>query len=350
MKNTKIQAPSPRIIDVNINRLSEALRMIEDICRFHISDEKQTKKIKFLRSQFDNYRKSYEKYALPFRESEKDLGREQSFDMNKRTSIDDILGSAFGRAQEACRSLEEFSKLEGSKTGNFKEMRYSLYDIERNLFISMKRKRFADKMGLYIIMTNPKVGYEKLSEIAVKNGIRVIQFRDKFMEGRELLKKARAIRSITKNSDTLFIVNDRLDIALLSDADGVHLGQTDIPVFAARRESSGLIIGKSTHNMKQLKCALKEMPDYVGIGPVFPTDSKILKDRVLGLSEAEKMLKESSVPAVCIGGIKEHNLKAVLKIGFMNAAILSYITESGSPEREIKKIQSILRRKNDTER
>jgi len=350
MKNTRIQAPSPRIVDVNINRLSEALRVIEDICRFHLNDENLTKRIKSLRSEFDKSRKTFKETVILSRMSEKDFGRDSSFDLNKRTSVYEILGSSFGRAQEACRVLEEFSKISLLLTNEFKNMRYTLYDLEKQAFLLIRRKRFTSDIGLYLIMTNPKVGYEKLSEIAVKLNVRAIQFRDKTMEGRSLLKKAKAIRDVTKNSKTLFIVNDRLDIALLSDADGVHFGQTDIPVVKAREISQDLIIGKSTHSLSQLKNALKENPDYVGIGPLFPTDSKIIKDKVLGVSLAGRMLKKSPVPAVCIGGIKDYNLNEVLNLGFKSVAILSYITNSDSPEKEIKKIQAVLRRKNDTER
>ncbi|HAV92581.1 TPA: thiamine phosphate synthase [candidate division WOR-3 bacterium] len=350
MKNTRIQAPSPRIIDVNVNRLSEALRVIEDVIRFHIRDESLSNRVKSIRASFDLFRKEQKGDMLFSRESEIDFGRKMSYDKNNRDGIESILGSAFGRAQESSRVLEEFSKINKHSTERMKEMRYSLYDIERVAVILLHRRKFTNDMGLYLIMTNPKIGYEKLTEAAVKMNIKVIQLRDKIMEGRELLRTAKAIKSIVKNSDTLFIVNDRLDIALLSDADGVHLGQTDIPVEEARKISKDLIIGKSTHNSIQLKKALKEQPDYVGIGPIYPTDSKKIKDRVLGFRNAKSMLEASSVPSVGIGGIKDHNIKDVLNIGFTNIAVLSFITESGNPIREIKKIQSALRRKNDIKR
>ncbi|MDD3804469.1 MAG: thiamine phosphate synthase [bacterium] len=350
MKNPRIQAPSPRIMDVNVNRLSEALRVIEDVVRFHVMDEDLSKRVKKIRASLDLYRKEQRKDTLFSRASETDFGRKISYDKNKRDGIESILGSAFGRAQESCRVLEEFSKINKSSAESMKEMRYSLYDIERASVILLHRRRFTDDMGLYLIMTNPKTGYEKLTEAAVKMNVKVIQLRDKIMEGRDLLRTAKAIKSIVKNSDTLFIVNDRLDIALLSDADGVHLGQTDIPVEEARKISKDLIIGKSTHNPIQLRRALKEQPDYVGIGPIYPTDSKRIKDRVLGLKDANRMFEASSVPSVGIGGIKDHNIKDVLNIGFTNIAVLSFIAESGNPVREIKKIQSALRRKNDSKR
>jgi len=335
---------------VNINRISEALRVIEDIARFYILDENLTLKVKNLRASFNLYRKSFEKGLLGYRESRTDMGRIILYDKNRRESIDDVLGSSFGRAQESCRVLEEFAKINNFSSEFFKEMRYSLYEFEKEAFIMLRKKRFNDDIGLYLIMTNPKVGYEKLAEIAVKAKIRVIQFRDKNKESRDLLLIAKSIRSIVKNSKTVFIVNDRIDIALMSEADGVHLGQTDIPVSEARKISRDLIIGKSTHNLIQLKSALKENPDYVGIGPIYSTNSKKIKDKVLGIQNAKRMLFSAKIPAVGIGGIKDYNLNEVLSIGFNNIAILSFISESENPGKEIERIQSILRRKNDIKR
>jgi len=351
MKGELKSAPRiDRIIDVNVNRLSEALRMIEDIARFYFEDKKFALEAKRLRADFDVWRKRYAKGCIESRESAADIGRNASYDKNKKSSVDDILGSAFGRGEEACRVLEETSKLRGADSPDAKGMRFNLYSLEKRAHLLLKGKMFCDSMGLYIVMTSPAVGYERLAEAAVKNGVRSLQLRDKGMEGRKLLLTAKRIRAITEKTKTLFIVNDRLDIALLSGADGLHLGQTDIPVEEARRESKNLIIGKSTHSMKQLNNALKEEPDYVGIGPIYPTKSKQVKDRVLGLREASMMLKHSTVPAVGIGGIKDFNCQEVKNAGFSNISVLSYINESTSPEREIKMIQSLLRRKNDTER
>jgi len=230
-----------------------------------------------------------------------------------------------------------------------KSIRFSLYDLEKKAILKLRNiiLMFDKNLGLYIVMTDPAVGYEKLAEISVKEEVKAIQFRDKRMTDKQLLITAKKIKSITKGSKTLFIVNDRPDIAVLSDADGVHLGQSDISVFEARKMSDRMIVGKSTHTIRQVQNAIKEFPDYIGIGPVFKTLSKEVPDKVLGLEKATLMLKESEIPSVAIGGIKDYNLKDVLNCGFQSFAVVSYVTESDKPKDCIKKLQKIYRRKNE---
>ncbi|MCK4524167.1 thiamine phosphate synthase, partial [candidate division WOR-3 bacterium] len=150
-------------------------------------------------------------------------------------------------------------------------------------------------------------------------------------------------------SNTLFFINDRPDIAIMSKADGVHLGQIDLPLKECRQLSDKLFIGKSTHTLKQMKDALKEKPDYIGIGPIYKTESKKLPDNVLGLDKSMEMLKRSNVPAIGIGGIKDFNLKEVIERGFGNIGIISYITKSKEPEKQIEEIKNIFRSYYDTE-
>src|SRR5215469_9845987 len=133
------------------------------------------------------------------------------------------------------------------------------------------------EIALYIIITNPTLPYTKIAELCVKNEIKMLQLREKHdtFTDKELLKIAREIKSITIGSDTLFIVNDRIDICLLSNADGVHLGQDDLSFEdACRLVCYDKLIGVSTHNLNQAEEALKHKPDYIGFGPVFQTPTK----------------------------------------------------------------------------
>ena len=231
-----------------------------------------------------------------------------------------------------------------------KSIRFQLYQLEKDMIPALKSKIvFPDKFGLCLVMTNPIIGYEKLAEIAVKCNVRVIQLRDKEMDDKDLLKTAIAIKKITNGSNTLFFINDRPDIAIMSKADGVHLGQIDLPIKECRQLSDKLFIGKSTHTLKQMKDALKEKPDYIGIGPIYKTESKKLPDNVLGLDKSMEMLKRSNVPAIGIGGIKDFNLKEVIERGFGNIGIISYITKSKEPEKQIEEIKNIFRSYYDTE-
>lgn len=258
--------------------------------------------------------------------------------------MQDIIKSSFGRTEESSRVLEEIFKIKDLKiSSKFKNIRFRLYGLEKEFFKKFFKKKFPDDFGLYLIMTDPVIGYEKLSELAVKFKIRVIQLREKRLSTRKVLKIARNIKKIVKGSETLFIVDDRVDIALLSDADGVHIGQTDLSVDEVKKFSENIFIGKSTHSITQIKNAVKEFPDYVGIGPIYPTDSKLIKDRVLGKDESKRMLSIPNIPAVGIGGIKPYNLKEVLSLGFKNYAVLSYINASKNPSKKIKEFFDVER-------
>src|SRR5690606_31174676 len=147
-----------------------------------------------------------------------------------------------------------------------------------------------------------------------------------------LLDLARRLRKITRGTETLFFMNDRPDLALLAEADGVHLGQHDLSVAEARRIVGGrMLIGRSTHNLAQLRRALREPPDYVAIGPVFATQSKQNPDPVLGLDRARRMLGACSIPAVAIGGISSERLRDVLAAGFRSYALIGEVGQSATP-------------------
>lgn len=326
--------------------MSEGLRVCEDVARFAVSESSISKKLKEIRHSLNIVRKYYGSSILLQRSSGSDLGRHSSYDIKSGGSIRSICGAAFGRAEEAARVIEEFSSRDSeSISALMKKARFELYSLEKSLILLIERvyPSISEEFGLYIIMTEPEAGYENLAEAAVKREVRLIQLRDKKMEGRELLKTAKRLKSITRGSGTLLIINDRPDIAALSDADGVHLGQTDISVSDSRALKSEMIVGKSTHSVRQTESACRERPDYIGVGPFYSTVSKKIPDRVLGSLTANRMLKKADVPAVAIGGINPVNLHEVIKAGFANFAVLSYICESKKPEIRIKELQKIYR-------
>lgn len=198
--------------------------------------------------------------------------------------------------------------------------------------------------GLYLILTEPVAGYERLAEIAVAEGVRAIQLRDKRLDSGPLLALARRLREIAKGSKTLFFVNDRPDIARLAGADGLHLGQTDLKVAEARQiAGDSILIGKSTHNLRELAATLREKPDYVGIGPVFGTRSKADASPSLGLARARRMLERASVPAVAIGGITAENLPELLQAGFRSYALIAAVGSASDPRGAIRKLKRIER-------
>lgn len=197
--------------------------------------------------------------------------------------------------------------------------------------------------GLYAILTDPVVGYEACARAVVAEGIRYLQLRMKEESRIEVLRTARAIREITRRTSTQFIVNDDPLIAMEVDADGVHLGQSDMPINEARAlwDKPGKIFGLSTHSEAQELKARGLNPDYIGVGPVFPTPTKAIPDPALGLELMGEIIGKSSFPAVAIGGINEENLPEILAHGAVNFSVVRPIMNSSKPRRVIRRLMEI---------
>jgi thiamine-phosphate pyrophosphorylase len=202
-----------------------------------------------------------------------------------------------------------------------------------------------DAFGLYIVMTDPVVGYEACAEAAVRCGVRYLQLRMKGAHRDAVLQNALRVRGITFESDTLFIVNDDVTIAREVDADGVHLGQHDLPIDEARGlwSTRGKRFGLSTHDEQQALLASRLSPDYIGVGPVFATPTKADPDPVLGLERMASIVRSSPVPSVAIGGIDRGNLAEVLRHGARNFCVARAVNRRPDPEIAIRELQGIWR-------
>jgi thiamine-phosphate pyrophosphorylase len=202
-----------------------------------------------------------------------------------------------------------------------------------------------DAFGLYIVMTDPVAGYEACAEAAARCGVRYLQLRMKGAHREAVLQNALRVRGITLGSDTLFIVNDDVTIARDVDADGVHLGQHDLPIDEARGlwPARGKRFGLSTHDGQQALLASRLSPDYIGVGPVFATPTKADPDPVLGLERMASIVRSSPVPAVAIGGIDRGNLAEVLRHGARNFCVARAVNRRPDPETAIRELQGIWR-------
>ena len=199
-----------------------------------------------------------------------------------------------------------------------------------------------EDFGLYLVMTNPVVGYERCCEAAVKAGVRMVQLRMKDAPRAELLAMAKALVAITRGSDTKLIVDDDASVAAEAGADGVHVGQDDMPADVVRARYPEIpIVGLSTHNLEQAKKSVEQNPDYIGVGPVFPTPTKKIPDPVLGTGLAGRMIASVPYPAVAIGGINEQTLPAVLAAGARNWSVVRAVCGSEDPFAAIRRLQAI---------
>lgn len=206
-----------------------------------------------------------------------------------------------------------------------------------------------DNFGLYLIMTRPAVGHAAFARIAVETGVSMLQLREKDLPDGKLLDIAREIRRITRGTSTRFIVNDRPDIALLCEADGVHVGQDDLPVEEVRRMlGPEKIVGLSTHSFGQVRDAMAKpagIIDYIGFGPLWATPTKAIPDPAVGTDQLREILAKVSVPVVAIGGIFPENLSEVLAAGARNPCLVRHFMEPDDPgelSRRIREIQRMI--------
>lgn len=157
-------------------------------------------------------------------------------------------------------------------------------------------------------------------------GVRLIQYREKDRKMGVMLEECRAIREMTKAAGAIFIVNDHIDLALLVKADGVHVGQDDLPVPAVRElVGADMLIGLSTHSPEQARNAVAAGADYIGVGPIYATKTKKDVCEPVGLEYLEYVATKLNIPFTAIGGIKVENVKDVLARGAKNIAIISAI-------------------------
>lgn len=197
--------------------------------------------------------------------------------------------------------------------------------------------------GLYVIITNPTLSYAQIAEICVRQEVGMLQLREKHLNDKQLLEAASLIKSITKGSKTKFVVNDRADIAALSDADFLHLGQDDLSLAEARKiVGMDMGIGLSTHSIEQAELAIAQKPDYIGFGPVYKTTTKKIADPTVGVGLLSEIVQKSPVPVVAIGGIFPENINTIIKAGARNLSLVRYLMETDQTEQRIKQIQEMF--------
>ena len=200
--------------------------------------------------------------------------------------------------------------------------------------------------GFYLVMTNPVVGYVRCAEAAVRAGVRIVQLRMKHAERADVLREAREVRRVTRGTGTLFIVNDDPSIAAEAEADGVHVGQDDLPPADVRARFPGLrIVGLSTHNPAQVAASRTQPIDYIGVGPVYATPTKDIPDPTLGLETMRAMIAAAAHPAVAIGGIDATRLADVLAAGARNWAVVRAVCRAADPYAAIRNLQAIAAEK-----
>lgn len=179
-------------------------------------------------------------------------------------------------------------------------------------------------------------------EAVIAGGGRIIQLREKDWDKRDLYELAVEFKKRTLKSNTLLIINDHVDVALAADADGVHLGQDDLPVPAARRIAPDLILGASTHNLEEALAAQEEGADYVNIGPIFATKTKATATRFLGPDAIGEISPHLRVPFTVMGGINMDNITQVLDAGARRVAVVTGVTRANDITERVQELRQII--------
>ncbi len=331
-----------RILDANLDRAREGLRIIEEWCRLGLNNQPLAEECKQIRQELAQWHSWELRQA---RDTPGDVGTDLSHPQEEtRDSIEQLLQANLCRSQEALRVLEEYSKLYWLEmAAACKQMRYRVYTIESSLLNNYRLQQLHNA-PLYLV-TSPEPEILKIVEAALKGGLTLVQYRDKEGQDSDRIAKADQLCQLCHHYNALFIVNDRVDIALAVDADGVHLGQHDAPVAFAREVlGTHKIVGRSTTNKQELDKAIAERADYVGVGPFYETPTKPGKP-ALTAEYINYVNAKCPVPWFAIGGIEQNNLNAVLTTGAQRVAVVRAIMQAEQPMQITRQLISQLIRR-----
>ena len=377
-------APLFRILDASLNRATEGLRVVEDYVRFALDDRFLTGEAKTLRHDLvaaDAAFPSLDRHAA--RDTVHDVGTGLTTPAeHARSDMWAVCLASLKRTEQSLRSLEEYAKLtDPAFARSMESLRYRLYTLEKAIDVSRSSRDRLENVRLCVLIDgcNTAAEFERLVRALVNAGVGMIQLRDKRLDDRELLSRARLLVSLTRAGDrtgsqppprpglsaaldrntlqppaepgadchaqksTLAIINDRADIAAAVDADGVHIGQADLPAKEVRTiVGTRMLIGVSTHNIEQARAAALEGANYLGAGPTFASQTKSF-EAFAGLDYLRAVAAEIRLPTFAIGGISAKNLPDVLATGISRVAVASTVTGTGEPASAARELLGMLK-------
>jgi len=342
--------PVYRIIDASANRAGEGLRTMEEVARFVLNDFGLTSELKSQRHDLMSILKSISRFErLQARNTDQDIGTgiTESSEYS-RLSMADIIAAASSRTQQSLRVLEEYIKtINPAISAELEQIRYRCYTTSASLELLVgttdRRSRLQDRQ-LYVLVStgSSESEFQTKLERLLAGEVDIVQLRDRSADDRTLISRARLGTMIARRFGKLFIINDRADLALAADTDGVHVGQQELPVTDARRIVGDRLIGVSTHTLEQARKALEDGADYIGCGPVFSSHTKCF-DRFVGTEFLSEVVKQIGMPAFAIGGIDLSNVDQVVRSGMRRIAVTGAIRDSSNPVEAAEELKSLLR-------
>ena len=341
------QTPVIRIIDASLNRASEGLRVVEDYVRFVLDDPFLTGRAKSIRHDLTAAGSAFslgDRHAA--RDTRSDVGTAISTAAEvSRADAPSVCAASLKRTEQSLRSLEEYGKLiDRGFAGRMESLRYEVYTLERSIDVGRSSRERLDGVNLCVLLSggNSAGQFQRLVESLVEAGVGMIQLREKHLDDRELIGRARILAERARGSRTVVIVNDRADIAAAVGADGVHLGQDDLSVKDARAiVGTRALIGVSTHNLDQARTAVMDGANYLGAGPTFTSRTKNF-DEFAGLDYLRDVSNEIRLPTYAIGGISAENLAEVIGVGVSRVAVSSAVVGEKDPPGAARELLCVL--------
>lgn len=324
-----------RMLDANVNRAREALRVMEDAARFALNDASLSAALKSLRHDL---REALSPLPPGWLEANRDTpgdvgtaittGAEMS-----RANLREVVVAAGKRLTEALRVIEESGKtIDGVFASRIEALRYRAYDVDQRLILRLGSGR-AQQWRLCLLLTSSmcRKPWREVLCAAIAGGADCVQVREKDFDGGNLAAHVREVIAVARPAGATIIVNDRADVALAAGADGVHLGQTDLSVRDVRRLAGGsLIAGVSTHDLDEAQRAVEDGADYCGVGAMFASSTK--HRETSGLVYLKSFVERfPDMPHLAIGGIAEENVGEVVAAGAKGVAVSSAICAADDP-------------------
>jgi thiamine-phosphate pyrophosphorylase len=346
-----------RMVDANGNRAREALRVMEDYARFALDEKELSAELKICRHEL---RGALEELgmgnAIHCRDTEQDVGTGNKTEREvTRGSLAEVVVAAGKRLSESLRVLEECAKTENpAAAGRIEKLRYRGYTLEQTLNRMAGQAGLQERFGqvrLYVLLSEHLIdeldgGWEQMLDKILAGGAQAVQLREKTLSDGELLLRARVFVKKCRKAGALSIINDRPDIAMLAGADGVHVGQDDMPCAEVRKlVGREMMVGVSTHFIAQAEQAVRDGATYVAAGPMFPTTTKE-KHEIAGPEYAREVIEGVSAPVVAIGGIDLANLGELLGVGVRCVAVCSAIISMEDPAGECRKFREKMKQVN----
>ncbi len=324
-----------RVLDANLDRAREGLRVIEEWCRFGLENPQLSAQCKQLRQELASWHHPLLRMA---RDTSNDPGTQLTHPQEAtRSDLPTVVQANLCRVQEALRVLEEYSKVyDANMAAACKQMRYQVYTLDTQL---QPRNRLQQLLEapLYLV-TSPSEQLVSVVEAALQGGLKLVQYREKQANDAQRLAVAQKLCQLCHQYNALFIVNDRIDIAVAVDADGVHLGQQDMTMAVARQIlGPDKLVGRSTTNSQEMERAIQEQADYIGVGPIYKTPTKAGKAAV-GHEYIRYANQHAPMPYYAIGGIDEQNLGEVLAAGAQRVAVVRAIMNAPSPTQVVQQM------------